>query len=131
MGDGFIHLAFMGVGGSEFIFIMLVLLMMFGAKDAPRIFRKLNEIFNQMRNTADSFKREIMYGDLNAPKPPRAPDAVEDDDAHYEDYDYSSDYLDEEIQAARDESAASAEVFESLEGDLEQAGNGGGDVSKT
>ncbi len=131
MGEGFIHLAFMGVGGSEFIFIMLVLLMMFGAKDAPRIFRKLNEIFNQMRNTADGFKREIMYGDLNTPKAPRAPDALEDDEAHYEDYDYSSDYLDEEIQAARDEATESAEVFESLEGDLEQADNGGGDVPKT
>ncbi len=61
---GFHHLAFIGPGGPEFLVVMLVLLMMFGAKDAPRILRKLNEIINQIRNTADGFKREVMYGDL-------------------------------------------------------------------
>ena len=58
------QLAFIGPGGPEFLVVMLVLLMMFGAKDAPRILRKLNEIINQIRNTADGFKREVMYGDL-------------------------------------------------------------------
>jgi len=64
-----LHLAFIGPGGPEFLVVMLVLLMMFGAKDAPRILRKLNEIINQIRNTADGFKREVMYGDLNKEKP--------------------------------------------------------------
>jgi Sec-independent protein translocase protein TatA len=58
-------LGFIGPGGPEFLVVMLVLLMMFGAKDAPRILRKLNEIINQIRNTADGFKREVMYGDLS------------------------------------------------------------------
>ncbi len=68
---------------------MLVLLMMFGAKDAPRILRKLNEIINQIRNTADGFKREVMYGDLNAEKPSsdEPPDNA-DESGHGED-DYS------------------------------------------
>lgn len=58
------NFGFIGPGGPEFILVMLVLLMMFGAKDAPRILRKLNDMLNQIRNTADGFKREIMYGDL-------------------------------------------------------------------
>ena len=64
--DGLLHLAFIGPGGPEFLVVMLVLLMMFGAKDAPRILRKLNEFFSQIRNTADGFKREVMYGDLTS-----------------------------------------------------------------
>ncbi len=64
-----LHLAFIGPGGPEFLVVMLVLLMMFGAKDAPRILRKLNEIINQIRNTADGFKREVMYGDLSKEGP--------------------------------------------------------------
>ncbi len=63
------QLAFIGPGGPEFIVIMLVLLMMFGAKDAPRILRKLNEMLNQIRNTADGFKREVMYSDLKDESP--------------------------------------------------------------
>ena len=76
MFDDILHLAFIGPGGPEFLLVMLVLLMMFGAKDAPRILRKLNEIINQIRNTADGFKREVMYSDLNSDTP-----SDEDDDA--------------------------------------------------
>lgn len=57
-------LAFIGPGGPEFLVVMLVLLMLFGAQDAPRILRKLNEIMAKVRHTADSFKREVMYGDI-------------------------------------------------------------------
>ncbi len=79
------QLAFIGPGGPEILVVMLVLLLMFGAKDAPRIFRKLNEIINQIRNSADGFKREVLYGDL-------ATDSVSDEDydsGHDEDHDYS------------------------------------------
>jgi Sec-independent protein translocase protein TatA len=66
------HLAFIGPGGPEILVVMLVLLLMFGAKDAPRIFRKLNDMLNQFRSTAESFKREVMYSDLgNDVKPDR------------------------------------------------------------
>ncbi len=111
-----IHLAFIGPGGPEFIVIMLVLLLMFGAKDAPRIFRKLNEMLNQVRNTADGFKREIMYGDLNQQS--SAPDDTYSDDEDYnhdDDYDYGDDYYDEEEQ----ERDYSDETFQNLEKDLE------------
>ena len=76
MPDSLFQIAIIGPGGPEFLLVMLVLLMMFGAKDAPRILRKLNEIINQIRNTADGFKREVMYGDLSSDTP-----SYEDDDA--------------------------------------------------
>ena len=63
--NGSHHLAFIGPGGPEILVVMLVLLLMFGANDAPRIFRKLTEILNQFRSTAESFKREVMYSDLD------------------------------------------------------------------
>lgn len=88
------QLAFIGPGGPEVLVVMLVLLLMFGAKDAPRIFRKLNEIINQIRNTADGFKREVMYGDLAKEKPSydEPPDNT-DESGHNEDdyYDYGED----------------------------------------
>jgi Sec-independent protein translocase protein TatA len=86
MGVPLFHLAYLGPGGPEFLLIMLVLLVMFGAKDAPRILRKLNEIVNQVRNTADSFKREVMYGDLHTDTP-----SYETPDEHDEDYGYDDD----------------------------------------
>ena len=88
------HLAFIGPGGPEFLVVMLVLLLMFGAKDAPRIFRKLNEIINQIRNTADGFKREVMYGDLAKENSSSdEPSDNTDESGHNEDdyYDYGED----------------------------------------
>ncbi len=90
MFDSLFHLAYLGPGGPEFLVIMLVLLVMFGAKDAPRILRKLNEIINQIRNTADGFKREVMYGDLNPLSPDNETPDNTDESVHNEDYDYDS-----------------------------------------
>lgn len=59
-----LQLAFLGPGGGEMFVVMLVLLMLFGSKDAPRIFRKLNEMMGHVRRTAEQFKHEVMYGDL-------------------------------------------------------------------
>ncbi|MCF7818953.1 MAG: hypothetical protein K9M54_13840 [Kiritimatiellales bacterium] len=87
MFDGFTQLAFIGPGGPELMVLMLVLLMMSGAKDAPRILRKLNEIMTHIRNTADGFKREIMYGDIHNEKPTYTPP----EDVHDEDYGYGAD----------------------------------------
>lgn len=43
---------------------MLVLILLFGAKDAPRIFRSLHNTFDKMQRAAASFRYKIMYGDL-------------------------------------------------------------------
>ncbi|VGO20781.1 Sec-independent protein translocase subunit TatA/TatB [Pontiella sulfatireligans] len=110
--EAFSHMAYLGPGGPEFLVIMLVLLIMFGSKDAPRILRKINEIINQVRNTADSFKREVMYGDLNS-NPPSYASTEDDDGEHDSDYDYGDeDYYDQDD---------SDETFDELEKDLEKA----------
>lgn len=65
MYNGPVQLSFVGPGGPEILLIMLVLLLLFGSKDAPRIMRKLSDMWNQIRNTADNFRREVMYSDLS------------------------------------------------------------------
>ena len=94
--SGMHHLAFIGPGGPEILVVMLVLLLMFGAKDAPRIFRKLNNILNQFRSTAESFKREVMYSDLSVdPKRDRT-------DGEYDDYGVGSPENEEDAEEAPD-----------------------------
>ena len=77
--SGLPHLAFIGPGGPEILVVMLVLLLMFGAKDAPRIFRKITDILNQLRTTAEQFKREVMYSDLGMGAEPDHPAGEYDD----------------------------------------------------
>lgn len=55
--------AFLSPGGGEFLLIMLALILLFGAKDAPRILRKLHEMLDKLQRTAASFRYQIMYGD--------------------------------------------------------------------
>ncbi|MFA5688494.1 MAG: hypothetical protein WC959_05045 [Kiritimatiellales bacterium] len=56
--------AFIGPGGGELILIMLVLIMLFGAKDAPRILRSIYAMLDKMQRAAADFRYKIMYGDL-------------------------------------------------------------------
>ena len=121
--DFYFQIAFIGPGGPELLVVMLVLLLMFGAKDAPKIFRKINEMLNSVRNTADGFKREIMYGDLSNEASSSSDedtyssgdedDGSNGDDYLDEDYDYMDDY---------EERDYSDETFKNLEKDLEESG---------
>ena len=61
-----LNMAFVAPGGPEFLFILLVLLLLFGAKDAPRILRKLSDMLIQFRHTANRFKHDVMYSDMRA-----------------------------------------------------------------
>ncbi|MEI6892468.1 MAG: hypothetical protein V5783_09880 [Pontiella sp.] len=110
------HLAFIGPGGPELLVVVIVLIMVFGAKDAPKILRKINEILNSIRTTAEGFRREIMYADLNdeSSSEDRAESSVDDDyeEYHDDDYDYPTD---------DDERNYSDETFQDLEKDLEDA----------
>ena len=116
MSDALLQISFIGPGGPEFLMAMLVLLMLFGAKDAPRILRKFNEIISQIRNAANDFKREVMYGDLDndAPSYDESTDGVSD----YEDYDYDAEenYYD----GNEDEEESADEVFKEAEEELEK-----------
>jgi Sec-independent protein translocase protein TatA len=117
MFEGLSHLGFIGPGGPEFLLVMLVLLMMFGAKDAPRILRKLNEIISQIRNTADGFKREVMYSDLKADPTPYSPSTDEDEEGYYheeDDYSYNEQADEGELEET-DETVESKEETPELE----------------
>ena len=94
--NGLPHLAFIGPGGPEILVVMLVLLLMFGAKDAPRIFRKLSDMLNQLRSTAENFKREVMYSDITT-------DSMPDYSAgEYDDYGVGSQETDEDSDEEAD-----------------------------
>ena len=122
MADALLHLAYLGPGGPEFLVVMLVLLVMFGAKDAPRILRKINEIIGQIRNTADSFKREVMYSDLENDTPAYKAPEGEDEPGHDDGYDYDIDEEYANVCGDADEVEASDAVFESIEDDLQDSG---------
>ena len=126
--NGLLHLAFIGPGGPEILVVMLVLLLMFGAKDAPRIFRKLNDMLNQFRSTAESFKREVMYSDLdNDPKPDRTAGEYEDYGVGSQENDEGSD---EEPDGAVTTGARPSGTDEESDA-VPDAGEGeGGDVQK-
>ena len=89
-----LNMAFVAPGGPEFLFILLVLLLLFGAQDAPRILRKLSDMIMQFRHTANTFKHDVMYSDMRA-----------------------------EADARQGELNQIAEIHEEIEGDDEVEGN--------
>jgi Sec-independent protein translocase protein TatA len=85
--------AFISPGGSEFLLIMLVLILLFGAKDAPRIFRTIQTTLDKIQRAAASFRYKIMYSDLHqettgdTPYDVEAADPDDEDDLHWVDDD--------------------------------------------
>ena len=55
----------MAPSGGELIVIMLVLIMLFGAKDAPKMLRNIQSVLDKMQRAAADFRYKIMYGDLH------------------------------------------------------------------
>ena len=82
-----IPFAFISPGGGEFLLIMLVLILLFGAKDAPRIFRSIHNTLDKMQRAAASFRYKIMYGDIHDDLPEETP------------YDVEADYPEEEEES--------------------------------
>ncbi|MGE4488687.1 MAG: twin-arginine translocase TatA/TatE family subunit [Kiritimatiellales bacterium] len=85
--------AFISPGGGELILIMLVLIMLFGAKDAPRILRSIQSTLDKMQRAAADFRYRIMYGDLHQNASSSIPTKEE------EPYDVEADYPDDEKNA--------------------------------
>jgi 5-formyltetrahydrofolate cyclo-ligase len=48
-----------GVGGSEFLVIIVLFLLFFGAKDLPQFIRKASELMRKARSYTDSVRREL------------------------------------------------------------------------
>ncbi len=61
--------AFISPSGGEFVMIMLVLIMLFGAKDAPRILRTVHTFVEKLQRAAADFRYRMMYGDLSGNEP--------------------------------------------------------------
>ena len=71
--------AFISPGGTELLLVMLVLIMLFGAKDAPRILRTIQTLLDKMQRAAADFRYKIMFGDLHQGTTPDDPYDVEVD----------------------------------------------------
>lgn len=51
-----------GIGGGEIVFILLVVLMLFGADKVPEIARTLGKLMAQLKNATNDIKSEIQKG---------------------------------------------------------------------
>ena len=72
-------LAFISPGGGELLLILLVLILLFGAKDAPRIFRAIQSALDKAQRAAASFRYKILYDDLHSNPSDEKPYDVEAD----------------------------------------------------
>lgn len=84
-------IAFISPGSGELILIMLALILLFGAKDAPRIFRSIQTLLDKAQRAAASFRYKIMYGDLHQKPTTDNP------------YDIEVDYPDEDEESSEEE----------------------------
>jgi len=104
----FLQPGFMAPSGGELIVIMLVLIMLFGAKDAPKILRNIQSVLDKMQRAAADFRYKIMYGDLHHQSYDQ-PEAEEP-------YDVDADYgPDETSDAPADENAGDKKEDEEQE----------------
>ena len=67
-----ISIGFTAPGFAEGVFILVVILLLFGVKDAPRMARKVADFFQQLRFMANEFRNEFMYSDMRAEADARA-----------------------------------------------------------
>ena len=51
-----------GIGGSEILFILLIVLMLFGSDKIPEMARTLGKIMAQLKNATNEIKSEIQKG---------------------------------------------------------------------
>ncbi len=64
------HLLIFNIGGSEFILIMFVVLLFFGAKGIPDIARSLGKASREFKDAMNGIEREIQSAanDVSSPK---------------------------------------------------------------
>ena len=63
-----INLAFFNLGPWEILLILVVVLILFGAKRLPELARGLGQGINEFRDAVDSSKKEIIDGIENDPQ---------------------------------------------------------------
>ena len=57
------------MGTTEIIFILLIYLLLFGAKGMPSLARTLGSAVRQFRSATDEIQREILSTDTTKPRP--------------------------------------------------------------
>ena len=72
-----INLAFFNLGPWEILLILVVVLILFGAKRLPELARGLGQGINEFRDAVDSSKKEIIDGIENNPKDNHEKDSEE------------------------------------------------------
>ena len=72
-----INLAFFNLGPWEILLILVVVLILFGAKRLPELARGLGQGINEFRDAVDSSKKEIIDGIENDPQNNLEKDAEE------------------------------------------------------
>jgi len=80
--------AFISPGGGELMVVMLVLILLFGAKDAPKVFRSIQTFLDKLQRSAADFRYKIMYGDIHR------------DTKEEEPYDVDADYPEEDEKSS-------------------------------
>jgi sec-independent protein translocase protein TatA len=63
---------FGGVGGSEVLLVVLLVLVLFGSKRMPELARGLGKVMREVRKATDQIRREIE--NPTPPEPPPPPD---------------------------------------------------------
>ena len=63
-----LNLAFFNLGPWEILLILVVVLILFGAKRLPELARGLGQGINEFRDAVDSSKKEIIDGIENDPQ---------------------------------------------------------------
>ncbi len=60
-----------GIGGTEIILILLVIIIFFGADKIPELARGLGQGMSEFKKASDSIKNEIDHGKKNFSKAPK------------------------------------------------------------
>lgn len=64
-------LAFMGIGGTELIVILVVILLLFGAKKLPELARGLGQGIKEFKKASDEVTTEFQRAADESPAPPK------------------------------------------------------------
>lgn len=65
--------AFISPGSGELLVVMLAFILLFGAKDAPRMLRTIQAAFNKIQRASAEFRYNILRGDLHLSSPDESP----------------------------------------------------------
>ena len=101
MTSSLFQLAYLGPAGSEMFIVLLVMIVLFGSKDAPKMMRKIQDVLTKIRNSANQFKQEIMYSDLDdelEDAEPYDPETIYGEDYDYDDEEIMQDEIDNEYE---------------------------------